>query len=326
MAEPAEDKSKARKPGLETAPKPAPKAAPKSAPKEKPKGGALKLDLSTLAGIGMAVGGIIGGLLLEKGSIQDVMQGTAAMIVMGGTFGAVLITNPLSVVRRAFGNLGQVFFERSSATAEFIEALIQYSAKARKNGIVSLEQDAAAIKDPFFRKALNLAVDGTDLQEIRNMMEIDIALTEHSAEAEARVWDAAGGYAPTIGIIGAVMGLIQVMKHLEDIKAVGHGIAVAFVATVYGVASANIFFLPAANKLRSRIQQATLLKEMILEGVAGIVEGLNPTLIRMKLETYDRDSAKPKPPKPVKAPAAAPAAKPGAAPPPAAPAGSGPKT
>jgi chemotaxis protein MotA len=319
MAEPAKDKNAVEGQGPAPAPKLAPKVAPKGAPKAPkapPKDRVSKLDLSTVAGIGMAVAGIIGGLLLENGSIQDILQGTAAMIVLGGTLGAVLITNPLSVVRRAIGGLGHIFFERTNTTTATIEALIQYSAKARKNGIVSLEQDAAAIQEPFFRKALNLAVDGTDLQEIRNMMEIDIALSEQSSEAEARVWESAGGYAPTIGIIGAVMGLIQVMKHLEDIKAVGHGIAVAFVATVYGVASANIFFLPAANKLRSRIHQATLLKEMVLEGVAGIVEGLNPTLIRLKLDAYDRDS-KPKKPKPAAAPQAAPAAKPGAGPRPA---------
>jgi chemotaxis protein MotA len=272
-----------------------------------------RLDLSTVAGVGMAVGGIIGGLLLEKGSIQDVLQGTAAMIVLGGTLGAVLITNPLSVVRRAIGGLGHVLFERTHNATTVIEALIQFSGKARKNGIVSLEQDAAAIQEPFFRKALNLAVDGTDLQEIRKMMETDIILSEQFAEAEAKVWESAGGYAPTIGIIGAVMGLIQVMKHLEDIKAVGHGIAVAFVATVYGVASANIFFIPAASKLRSRIREASLLKEMVLEGVAGIVEGLNPTLIRLKLEAYDREAVKPKKPKPVVAPKPA-ADKPGSAP------------
>jgi chemotaxis protein MotA len=314
MAEPAKDQNPAPRQGPRPEPAAAPKAAAKPAGKPGPKASASRLDLSTVAGIGVAVGGIMGGLLLENGSIQDVMQGTAAMIVLGGTLGAVLITNPLSVVRRAIGGLGNVFFERAQNTSVAIDALIQFSAKARKNGIVSLEQDAAAIPEPFFRKALNLAVDGTDLQEIRKMMETDIVLGEQSAEAEARVWESAGGYAPTIGIIGAVMGLIQVMKHLEDIKAVGHGIAVAFVATVYGVGSANIFFLPAANKLRSRIRQSTLLKEMILEGVAGIVEGLNPTLIRLKLEAYDRDPGKPQKAKPVAAPQPAAAAKPGVAP------------
>jgi chemotaxis protein MotA len=210
----------------------------------------------------------------------------------------VLVTTPLPVFLRACKGLGHVFFETRLSFSTTIEALIQYASKARKNGIVSLETEATSIADPFLRKALSLAVDGTDLQEIRKMMEIDITLSEQAGEAEAKVWEAAGGYAPTVGIIGAVMGLIQVMKHLEDIKEVGHGIAVAFVATVYGVGSANIFFLPAANKLRARMRQVALLKEMSLEGVVGIVEGLNPTLIRMKLQSFDQNPAKPRKLKP----------------------------
>ena len=261
--------------------------APESAAIKAAKTGGLRLDLATISGIALAMACIIGGLLLEKGSIQDLTQGTAAMIVMGGTFGAVLVTTPMAIVMRALRGLSAVFFERTSDTAAAIDRLIQYAAKARKQGIVSLEAEAAAIDDPFLRKALSLAVDGTDLQELRKMMEIDIAVAEHNAESEAKVWEAAGGYAPTIGIIGAVMGLIQVMKHLEDIKEVGHGIAVAFVATVYGVGSANILFLPAANKLRARMQEVSLRKDMILEGIVGIVEGLNPTLIRLKLDAYN---------------------------------------
>jgi chemotaxis protein MotA len=267
--------------------KPAVTVAPESAAKKAAKTGGRRPDLATISGIALAMAGIIGGLILEKGSIQDVAQGTAAMIVLGGTFGAVLVTTPMAIVLRAFRGLGAVFFETASDTAATIDRLIQYATKARKQGIVSLESESAEIDDPFLRKALSLAVDGTDLQELRKMMEIDVALAEHTAESEAKVWDAAGGYAPTIGIIGAVMGLIQVMKHLEDIKEVGHGIAVAFVATVYGVGSANIFFLPAATKLRTRMHEATLRKDMILEGVIGIVEGLNPTLIRLKLDAYN---------------------------------------
>jgi chemotaxis protein MotA len=255
--------------------------------KKKQKPGGLRPDLATVSGIGLAMAGIIGGLILEKGSIQDLSQVTAAMIVLGGTFGAVLVTMPLATVLRAFRGLRAVFFETAGDTAATIDQLILYATQARKQGIVSLESEAGAIEDPYLRKALSLAVDGTDLQELRKMMEIDIALAEHGAESEAKVWEAAGGYAPTIGIIGAVMGLIQVMKHLEDIKEVGHGIAVAFVATVYGVASANILFLPAAAKLRTRMNEASLRKDMILEGVIGIVEGLNPTLIRMKLDAYN---------------------------------------
>src|SRR4051812_10042286 len=263
--------------------------------KPKAKKSGMKPDIATLAGIVLALAGILGGLILEKGQIQDILQGTAALIVLGGTFGAVLITNPLPVVLRAFGGLSKVFMEQASSTPEIIESLIQYATKARKNGIVSLESEAAAIADPFLRKALGLAVDGTDLQEIRKMMETDIILAEQAVESEAKVWEAAGGYAPTVGIIGAVLGLIQVMKHLEDIKEVGHGIAVAFVATVYGVGTANILFLPMANKIRSRMHAATLLREMTLEGVVGIVEGLNPTLIRLKLDSYN-DQPKPKKP------------------------------
>ena len=253
----------------------------------KPRGQGLRPDLATLAGIVIALGGIIGGLILEKGNLADIIQMTAAMIVLGGTLGAVLVTTPFPVFGRAVKGLGRVFFSHSTSPASTIDALIQYASKARKNGIVSLETDTPTIADPFMRKALELAVDGTDLQELRKMMEVDIISAEQAGEAECKVWEAAGGYAPTIGIIGAVMGLIQVMKHLEDIKEVGHGIAVAFVATVYGVGRANIFFLPAANKMRTRIRETAMLKEMVLEGVTGIVEGLNPTLIRMKLQSFD---------------------------------------
>jgi chemotaxis protein MotA len=240
----------------------------------------------------VALAGILGGLLLEKGSLQDVAQVTAAMIVMGGTLGAVLVTTPLPVFIRACKGLGGAFLEKGNSTAATIDSLIRYATLARKNGIVSLEKEAAAVPDPFLSKALNLAVDGTDLQELRKMLELDISLSELTGEAEAKVWEAAGGYAPTIGIIGAVMGLIQVMKNLDDIKAVGHGIAVAFVATVYGVASANIFFLPVANKLRGRNRTAALSKDLMLEGVVGIVEGLNPTLLRTKLGAYNQEPAR----------------------------------
>lgn len=265
-----------------------------------PKKAGARPDFATLAGIAVALTGILGGLLLEKGSLQDVAQITAAMIVMGGTLGAVLVTTPLPEFLRACKGLGGAFVEKGDSTAETIESLIRYATVARKNGIVSLESEAASIADPFLRKALNLAVDGTDLQELRKMIELDISVSELAGEAEAKVWEAAGGYAPTIGIIGAVMGLIQVMKNLEDIKAVGHGIAVAFVATVYGVASANIFFLPVANKLKGRARAGALAKDLILEGVMGIVEGLNPTLLRTKLAAYNQDS-----PLPAKAPRSA---------------------
>jgi chemotaxis protein MotA len=182
--------------------------------------------------------------------------------------------------------LGGVFFDSAPPVETLVEEIIGYAAKARKNGLVSLEQESINIQDPFLKKALNLAVDGTDLQEIRKMLELEISLEESHAESEAKVFEYAGGYAPTVGIIGAVMGLIQVMKNLANIDEVGHGIAVSFVATVYGGGVANLFFLPAANKIKARAHAEVQRKELILEGVSGIVEGLNPKLIRAKLESY----------------------------------------
>ncbi len=245
-----------------------------------------KIDFGTVGGILVALGGILGGLIIEGGKITDVSQLTAAMIVLGGTFGAVMVNTPLGTLTRAIKRFGSVFFESAFAPREMVEEIIGYATRARKNGIVSLEAEAERIKDPFLRKALNLAVDGTDLQELRKMMELEMAIEAERAEAEAKVFESAGGYSPTIGIIGAVLGLIQVMKHLANIEEVGHGIAVAFVATVYGVAAANILFLPAANKIKARAKVNTDLKELILEGVVGIVEGLNPKLVRSKLEAW----------------------------------------
>jgi chemotaxis protein MotA len=258
---------------------------------------ASKLDLTTAAGLAVGLGGIIGGLLLEGGSVGEIAAPTALIIVLGGTLGAVMVSTPLEVLRSGLQSLAGVFFEKAQAPESMIDQIVDYSTRARKNGIVALEQVANDVEDPFLRKALNLAVDGTDLQELRSMMELEIAIEEQHADAEARIFEGAGGYAPTIGIIGAVLGLIQVMKDLADIERVGHGIATAFVATIYGVGFANLFFLPAAGKIRARAQQKAQMRELILEGVVGIVEGSNPKLIRSKLEAYThREPPKAKPP------------------------------
>ena len=253
--------------------------------------GALRPDMATLAGLLLAAAGILGGLVLEGGKVTDITQITALMIVLGGTIGAVMVTTPLSVLIRAAKKLGAVFFERTHNPGQVIDEIISYASKARKDSIISLENELDKIHDPFMQKALTLAIDGTDLREIRKMMELDIVLTEKSSESCAKVYECAGGYAPTIGIIGAVLGLIQVMKHLENIEEVGRGIAVAFVATVYGVASANLFFLPVANKIKIRAQQASEMRELMLEGVCSIAEGLNPKLIRLKLESFELTEA-----------------------------------
>ncbi len=252
----------------------------------KPKKASTRPDIATLGGMLLAAGGILGGLVLEGGKLTDIAQVTALMIVLGGTIGAVMVTTPLRTLIKAAKCLGSVFFEHSQEPGQMIEEIISYATKARKNSIISLEADLPNIADPFLRKAISLSVDGTDLQELRKMMELDIGMEHRGGEAIVKVYEAAGGYSPTIGIIGAVLGLIQVMKHLENIEEVGRGIAVAFVATVYGVASANLFFLPAANKIKARFHHAMEAKELMLEGVCSIVEGMNPKLIRVKLEAF----------------------------------------
>jgi chemotaxis protein MotA len=247
-------------------------------------------DIATLGGLLLAAGGILGGLVIEGGKLTDIAQVTALMIVLGGTIGAVMVTTPLKTLIKAAKCLGSVFFEHAQSPQQIIDEVISFATKARKNSIISLESDLPNIADPFLQKAISLSVDGTDLQELRKMMELDIAVEHRNGESIAKVYEAAGGYAPTIGIIGAVLGLIQVMKHLENIEEVGRGIAVAFVATVYGVASANLFFLPVANKIKARFHHSVEMKELMLEGVCSIVEGLNPKLIRIKLDPFAEES------------------------------------
>lgn len=246
-------------------------------------------DVASFAGLLVGVGGVLAGLMLDGGKIRDVLQFNAALIVFGGAIGAVMVTTPLGTLVSAAKRFGCVFFAEQHSAAAAIDEIIRYAVQARKQGIISLEREAASIQDPFLRKALNLAVDGIDMTQIRGIMEMEITVLEQDLEAEARVFDAAGGYTPTIGIIGAVLGLMQVMKDLSNIDAVGRGIASAFVATVYGVAAANLFFLPAANKLRAQMREAVRVREALLEGVLCIVEGLNPKLIRTKLEAFERN-------------------------------------
>jgi chemotaxis protein MotA len=244
------------------------------------------MDKSSLAGIAIALGGILIGLMLEGGKLTQILQPTAALIVFGGTIGAVMIQFPLRVVQAAFQNLAHVFFDRSKDPRELISEIVEFAYKARKEGIVSLDSSLRDIHDPFLKKTLMLAVDGTEPQEIRNMMELELDNQSAHEENIPRVFESAGGFSPTIGIIGAVLGLIQVMQHLDDISEVGRGIAVAFVATIYGVGAANLFFIPAAGKIKIRLRQRQNLREMVLEGVISILEGMNPRMIETKLNAF----------------------------------------
>jgi chemotaxis protein MotA len=253
----------------------------------------LRLDLGSVGGLLLAGLGIFGGFWLENGRPHQMIGISAALIVFGGCFGATMVANSPGLVRSALGRLREVFYEPESSHAETIELIVGYATMARKNGIVSLEAEASGIRDGFLRKSMLLAVDGADLQELRSMMDLEIDLAEQQMEREARVFESAGGYAPTIGIIGAVLGLILVMENMRDIEKVGHGIAAAFVATIYGVGVANIFLLPAAHKIKIRAQSERERRELMLEGVTAIVEGMNPKLIRLKLEAFLSEQDRP---------------------------------
>jgi chemotaxis protein MotA len=241
------------------------------------------MDKSSLIGILIAVGGILLGLFLEGGKFSQILQPTAAMIVFGGTLGAVMLQFPLRVILVAFRRLGQVFRDNSKDPRVLIGEIVGYANKARKDGIVSLDSELEKVYDPFLKKTLMLAVDGTEPQEIRKMMELELDNQEEHDENIPKVFESAGGFSPTIGIIGAVLGLIQVMQHLDDISEVGRGIAVAFVATIYGVGAANLFFLPISGKIKIRLRQEQTRREMMLEGVISILEGMNPRMIETKL-------------------------------------------
>jgi chemotaxis protein MotA len=254
------------------------------------------LDKSTFVGLLVALGGIGAGLLLEGGRIAQVLQPTAAMIVFGGTLGAVLVQFPMPLVTEAFKRVAHVLFDKKEDPKKLVSELLVYAQRARREGIVSLDSKLSEIKDPFLKKALMLAVDGTDPEELRKMMELDLDHQLEHSEKVAQVFEAAGGFAPTIGIIGAVLGLIQVMQHLQNIDEVGRGIAVAFVATIYGVGSANLLFLPSAGKLKIKSHQELVWREMTLEGVISILEGMNPRMIETKMLGYLRvDHAEKKP-------------------------------
>jgi chemotaxis protein MotA len=244
------------------------------------------MDFASFGGILLAVAGILTGMMIEGGSIAQITQPTAAMIVCGGTAGAVMLQFPLNICIAAVKQLMKVFFTGSHDGEGTLKQLVEFANKARKSGIVSLDADLASVKDPFLKQALMLAVDGTEPGEVRKIMQLELDNKSEIEEKIPAVFEAAGGYSPTVGIIGAVLGLIQVMKNLDNINEVGRGIATAFVATIYGVAVANLICLPMAGKLKIRHREEQMLKEMMLEGVVSIMEGMNPRMMETKLRTF----------------------------------------
>lgn len=264
------------------------------------------MDKGSALGVAVAVGGILGGLMIDGGNVGQIIQPTAAMIVFGGTLGAVMLQFPLELLMRSAREMKTVFLFQGPDLRKLVDQIIGFANKARKEGVVSLDKELETIQEPFLKKALMLAIDGTQPAELRATMEFEMAHETEQMQKVAQLFEAGGGYSPTIGIIGAVLGLIQVMQHLDQINEVGRGIAAAFVATIYGVALANIVLLPIGGKIRVRARETEMSKELMLEGVIGILEGVNPRMLQNKLSAYLSHTAPAKAEAGAKAPAAAP--------------------
>ena len=244
------------------------------------------MDKATLIGFVLGLGAIFGGQVLEGGTIHSIIQFTAAVIVFGGTFGAVFISFPFHEVIGAFQGIKKIIKEPPQDPYKIIKQITNYTNKARKEGILSLEKEVRNVEDSFLKKSLTMAVDGVEPNMIREVMEKELEYIDEHGKGSGKVFKSAGGYAPTIGILGAVLGLIHVMENLNDPSKLGAGIATAFVATVYGVGSANLLFLPIASKLELRHRHEMIIKEMILEGIVSVSMGENPRLIEEKLVSF----------------------------------------
>jgi chemotaxis protein MotA len=246
------------------------------------------MDGLSIIGIALAVVAIAGGQWIEGGALGSLLQGAAFLIVVGGTIGAVMLQSPFSVFVRGLKMGGWILVSPRIDIQRVIAEMSEWADVVRREGALALENRLSQCTDAFTRNGLQMLVDGFESDRIREAMDTEIAAYEARQMAAARIWESAGGYAPTIGILGAVLGLIHVMESLSDPTKLGNGIAVAFVATIYGVASANLLFLPIAGKLRTLIQAQVMQRELVLDGLLGIANGENPKLIETRLQGYLR--------------------------------------
>lgn len=244
------------------------------------------MDMLSIIGVIIAFSALLGGNFLEGGSWQSLVNGPAALIVIGGTAGAAILQTPKQALRRAIKLFSWIFKPPSMEFQQGIDKVERWAIAARREGLLGLENMSETEKDLFSRKGLQLLVDGSEPEVIRHVLETDLLVSEQRDIDAVQFYESMGGYAPTIGIIGAVMGLIHVMRHLTDPAELGPGIAVAFVATIYGVALANLLLLPIANKLRQCVREKSQFRELMIEGIIAIADGENPRAITMKLSGY----------------------------------------
>ncbi len=245
------------------------------------------MDIVAIIGVCIAFGAVVGGNYLEGGQLAGLINTPAGVIVIGGTLGAVILQTPGARLKHAATLLRWVFVPPRQSIREGIEKLMGFSNTARREGLLGLENLLEREPDPFVRKGLELLIDGGEPQVIRHAMENELAARSERDLAGAQVYRSMGGYAPTIGIIGAVMGLIQVMANLADPSALGAGIATAFVATIYGVGLANLLFLPIADRIAALIDRQSVFASMTIEGILAIAEGEHPRSIELRLRGFE---------------------------------------
>lgn len=241
------------------------------------------MDMLSIAGITIAIAAIVIGQHLEGGQISMLMNGPAILIVFGGTIGATMLQSPVSVFVRSMTMLKWIFVPPTRKLDKTMKDLVKWSRVARKDGLLGLENIVRNVRNDYARKGLQLLIDGNEPNVIRETLELDASARELRDMQAARVFDGMGGYAPTLGILGAVIGLIHVMNNLADPALLGQGIAVAFVATIYGVGLANLVFIPAGNKLKALIREETREQEMIMVGMVAIAQGENPRVVEFRL-------------------------------------------
>ena len=244
------------------------------------------MDKISVFGLILGIVAIVGGQVLEGGHVASLAQPTALLIVLGGTMGAVMLQSPYAVFLRGIRMVSWVWFPPVVEYRQVISQVSAWSHIARREGLLALENTMNQVKDDFVRKGLQLLVDGAEPERLREVLEVEINTFEAQMKLSARIWEAAGGYSPTIGIMGAVLGLIHVMENLTEPSKLGAGIAVAFVATIYGVGLANLVFLPMSNKLKAHINRLIVQREMIVDGLLGIANGDNPRIIESRLQGY----------------------------------------
>ena len=244
------------------------------------------MDIATLIGLLVGLGGLVGGFLWEGGHVTMLLVKTAAVIVFGGTFGAVILSFTMDEIKTVPYFLKVVFTDRKIDYLTVLDSLVETADKARREGLLSLESQLGEIDNPFLARGLQLVIDGTDPELTRNMLEMEIEAYENKEKVGHDIFMSAGGFAPTMGIIGTVMGLVHVLSNITEPDKLGGAIAVAFLATLYGVASANVLWIPFATKIKGKSAKDVLLMELVLEGILSIQAGENPRVIREKLMTF----------------------------------------